>query len=68
MAEERPDCPAVSRSCALALRISSLLWSSASAMARRHSFFSGAVSLANSRDAALACLASCIICSASVMA
>ena len=37
-------------------------------MAMRHSFFSAVVSLASSREAVLACLASCVICSVKVTA
>ena len=36
-------------------------------MASRQAFFSAVVSFASSRDAALACLASCVICSVKVM-
>ena len=43
-------------------------FSSAAAMASKHSFFSRVVSFASSRDAALACLASCVICSVRFMA
>ena len=47
--------------------MASAFFSSASAIASRQAFFSAVVSLASSRDAALACLASCVICSVNVI-
>ena len=68
IAADRPIPAPASRSRALASLMAAAPGSSASAIASRQTFFSALVSLANSRDAALACLASWLICSPKVMA
>ncbi len=67
MADVSPICAPASMSFALADLMASEFFSNASAIARRQRFFSSVVSLASSRDAALACLASAVICSVNVM-
>ena len=67
MGDERPDFSAASMSSALADLMASAFFSSAAAIASRHEFFPAVVSWASSRDATLACRASCVICSFKVM-
>ena len=67
MAGERPDFAAASMSSALACLSAAAFCSSAAAIASRQAFFSAVVSFASSRDAILACRASCVICSVKVM-
>ncbi len=68
IAADRPIPAPASRSRALASLMAAAPGFSASAIATRQAFFSALLSFASSRDAPLACLASCLICSLKVMA
>jgi len=68
MADDKPNFAPAFMSSALACLIEPEFFSSASAIASRQSFFSRVESFASWRDAALACLASCVICSVKFMA
>ena len=66
MAEDRPIFAPTSMSRALASLMAAAFCSSASAIASRQAFFSPVVSRDSSREAALACFASWVICSVKV--